>query len=282
MDIPALVPTSPRRAEQSISEIDGGSIYFQPNRLDVLVHLLALEQLAGVEAPAARSTTDWVSRSDAFASGDNEPTMSSFAAELLTSPTPELTVTFASGGQLVRGAGAAAASLYSGAQATRVDGSDKVLDRSIEGLQEAGWTVAECRELLTAWAQRDKAATVLLLDLDSPAAADAEHELRCRFTLLHSELQHLSLSDAGAINSLSGGSMRLMCVRATSASVTPVIERHGSAVSYVGHGLDATAALKTLWNDARASSTSPGHEQLIRRMRRQALTSQLLERALGR
>ncbi len=281
MDTPALAPTSPRRAEH-ISEIDGGSIFFQPNRLDVLVHLLALEQLAGVDGPAVEPAVDWVEYSDAFATTDNEPTMSSYAAELLTSPAPELAVTFASGGQLVRGAGAAAASLYSDQPAVRVDGSDKVLDRSVAGLSEAGWSTSDCQSLLHAWALRDCAATVVLLDLDSPAAADAEHELRCRFTAIHTEIDHLSLLDADVIGASASGSTRLMCLRSDSNGVAAVAERHAGAVVFVARRREAAIALASLWADDRAKSTSPAHEQRLRRMRRQALTAQLLERTLGR
>ena len=281
MDTPALAPTSPRRAEP-ISEIDGGSIFFQPNRLDVLVHLLALEQLAGVDGPAVEPVIDWVDRSDAFAAIDHEPTMSSYAAELLTSPTPELAVTFASGGQLVRGAGAAAASLYSGTPATRIDGSDKVVDRSIAGLTEAGWTTSQCQSLLHAWALRDAASTVVLIDLDSPAADDAEHELRCRFTSIHTELDHLSLLDAEVLGASASGSTRLMCLRSDHRGISAVAERHGGAIVFVAHRREAAIALASLWADDRATSSSAAHDQRLRRMRRQALTAQLLERTLGR
>ena len=281
MDTPSLAPTSPRRAEP-ISEIDGGSIFFQPNRLDVLVHLLALERLAGANGPSVEPAVDWVQRSDAFAMADNEPTMASFAAELLTSPAPELAVTFASGGQLVRGAGAAAASLYSDQQAVRIDGSDKVVDRSLAGLGEAGWTTSECQSLLHAWALRDAAATVVLVDLDSPAAADAEHELRCRFASIHNEIEHLSRLDADVLGATASGSTRLMCLRSGPAAVAAVAERHDGAIAFVAHRSEAAVALASLWAEDRVMSSSPAHDQRLRRMRRDALTAQFLERALGR
>lgn len=281
METPSLAPTSPRRAEH-ISEIDGGSIFFQSNRLDVLVHLLALEQLAGVDGPAVEPAVDWVQRSDAFAASDNEPTMASFAAELLTSPAPELAVTFASGGQLVRGAGAAAASLYSDQPAVRIDGSDKVVDRSLAGLSEAGWTTSECQSLLHAWALRDAAATLVLVDLDSPAAADAEHELRCRFTAIHTEIEHLSLLDADVLGATASGSTRMMCLRSDAQGVSAVAERHAGAIAFVAHRREAAIALASLWADDRAKSSSPAHDQRLRRMRRDALTAQFLERTLGR
>jgi len=247
----------------------------------VLVHLLALERLAGGDQPAD-ADIDWVALSDQFSANDNEPTMASFAAELLTSPAPELNVTFASGGQLVRGAGAAAASLYSGLQATRVEGNDKVLDRSIAGLTEAGWSTEQSRCLLRAWAARDAASTVVILNLESSASDDAEHELRCRFAVLHNEMEHLSPIDASNLEILAGGSSRLICLRGDAEAVAKVAERHDDAFSFVGHRSDSVRALEQLWKQGRARTSSPSHDQRLRRIKRQALTDQLLERTLGR
>jgi len=242
MDKPALAPASPTRVEH-LCEIGGGSTFFQSNRLDVLVHLLALERLAGVDGPSVESAVDWVQRSDVFARSDNEPTMASFAAELLTSPAPELAVTFASGGQLVRGAGAAAASLYSGQPAVRIDGSDKVVDRSLDGLSNAGWTSFECQSLLHAWALRDAASTVVFVDLDSPSAAAAEHELRCRFAAIHTEIEHLSHLDADVLGTTAGGSTRLMCLRSDAQGISAVAERHAGAIAFAAHRREAAIAL---------------------------------------
>jgi hypothetical protein len=145
VDFPATpIPTTSWRAGASATWGNGGSTYLQANRLDVLVHLLAFEQLAGAAQPTVEfASIDWLARSEQFSRLDNDRGVAELAAELLTSPEPELHVTFASGGQLVRGAGAAAASIYSGKPAIRVDGNDQVIDRSSEALRDAGLTTTK-------------------------------------------------------------------------------------------------------------------------------------------
>lgn len=89
-----------------------------------------------------------------------------------------------SGGQLVRGATAAAASLYSGREARRIDSTEKVLDRSYEALLANGWSRPDVRGVLTGWLRVAHSVAVVLVDLDAGGAADLIHELRCRYSVM--------------------------------------------------------------------------------------------------
>lgn len=280
MDTPtSLVPTSSRRGRAALPETGFGSVYFQPNRLDVLVHLLAFEQLAGEESTP--SAHNWVSMSDEFATRDNEPTVATLAAELMTSPEADLTVTFASGGQLVRGASAAAVAIGSGRTCVRRDGGDKVIDRSIVGLAEAGWTTEQLRDLLVEWARRDEAAAVVLVNLDADGADEAIHELTCRFAVMHNELDYVSADDAERLAASSSGSTQILCLRA-GETLDATIERHGSAIGVCVPGSVGANALSTLWRSDRPEEVSPEHTQRVRKMRRREMADQVLERVFGR
>ncbi len=245
----------------------------------MLVHLLAFEQLAGEDSTP--SAHNWVSMSDDFATRDNEPTVATLAAELMTSPEVELAVTFASGGQLVRGASAAAVSIGSARTCVRRDGGDKVIDRSITGLAEAGWTTGQLRDLLVEWAKRDDSAAVVLVNLDVDGADEAIHELTCRFAVMHSELDYVSPDDSERLAATGSGSTQLLCLRA-SETLDATIERHSDAIRLCVAGAVGANALATLWRADRPDEVSTEHTQRIRKMRRKELADQLLERAFGR
>lgn len=272
------VSASSWRAVAQATEIGFGSVYYQPGRLDVLVHLLAYEQLAGAELVG---DYDWVSASDAFAISDNEPTVATLAAELMTSPNAELEVTFASGGQLVRGASAAAVSIATRHQGVRRDGSDKIIDRSVVGLSATGWPASQLQQLLIEWARRDNAAAVVLVDLDDDGADDAIHELTCRYELMHDELEYLSADDALRLDARGFGSTQVLCIRVGDTLPT-VLERHAGAIRACSAQTAAAIALATLWQSERADEVSSAHSQRVRRIRRREVTDQLLERVLGR
>ncbi|MFT7473765.1 MAG: hypothetical protein ACI81L_000680 [Verrucomicrobiales bacterium] len=251
-----------------------------------MVHLLAFERLAGVDhSTVDYAPVDWLARSEKFSQVDNDPGVAELAAELLTAPSPVLDVTFASGGQLVRGAAAAAASIYAGKPARRIDGNDKVVDRSVEALRGAGLTVQEARTLIHAWAIRDEQAAVVLVDLDAPGASDAEHELRCRYGVVHSEVDYLTLADSRALGASRSGSIRVFCVKVGPTSLPSVVVRHCAAVLMHREGVDAAHALTILWRRNRTVSSSRSHDRRLRRLRRlrrQMLANQLRDRAFGR
>lgn len=282
MEISAqLVPVSSRWAGQGIPEADLGSVFFQPNRLDVLVHLLAFEHLAGAELPAGEAK-DWVRWSDQFATQDNEPTVGTLAAELLTSPEAELAVTFASGGQLVRGASAAAAAISSGRVASRREGDDKVIDRSVPALLAEGWSLDQVHRLLIEWAGRDTAAQVVLVDLESDGAVDVVHELTCRYAIMHQELEFIAASDVGALQAASTGSTQVFCVRATGNSVSAVLERHADAIRATASGPGAASILASLWDSQRVVQPSAEHQKRVRQDRVRQAAAQVYERLRGR
>ena len=283
---PTALSESSRRDERVFDRGSASSnVLFQHNRLDVLVHLLAFEHLAGAEDDTTvdSSAKDWVLRSDKFAQRDNEPTVATLAAELLTSPAAELNVTFASGGQLVRGASAAAASIYGQHPATRHDGADKVLDRSASGLVEQGWTHDQVHRLLIEWARRDEDANVVLVDLDSDGAEEAIHEFTCRYAVMHDEIDHMSEADTAALGANGSGSTQVLCLRSTGPHFNDVLARHAQSIRSSSVGVaSASTILTTLWGADRSASSSPAHAQRLRKMRRQDLTAQFLARTLGR
>jgi len=284
VDFPATpIPTMSWRTGAAAAWGNGGSIYLRPNRLDVLVHLLAFEQLAGVAQPTVEfASIDWLARSEEFSRLDNDRGVAELASELLTSPVPELRVTFASGGQLVRGAAAAAASIYSGKPATRVDGNDKVIDRSAEALKDAGLATGEVRTLIHAWAARDPQAAVLFIDMDVPGAADATHELSCRYAVVHSEIDYLTPADTGSLGASSGGSVRVMCLRVDPTSFQGVLERRGATMSLLREGVLAARTLAVLWNPDRVVSSSSSHDRLLRQLRLRMFADQVRDRVFGR
>ena len=245
------------------------------------MHVLAFENLAG-DGPVPEDSAEWVRWSDLFAAQDNEPTVAELAADILTSPDVALNVTFASGGQLVRGASTAAASICSGRDAVRAEGTDKVIDRSVEALRASGWTADQVHQLLVEWARRDGAAQVALIDLDSPDAAEAMHELTCRYECMHSELDFISESDASQLHADTSGSTQVLCVRADGPAVSAVLDRHANAIRATASGPGAASMLATLWSSGRQVSPSAAHSQRVRKMRRRQAAGQLLDRARGR
>jgi len=231
---------------------------------------------------AAAEAKDWVTWSDSFAAQDHEPTVATLAAELLTSPGAELEVTFASGGQLARGASAAAAAIYSGLPGVRVEGAPVAIDRSAVALERGGWTTAQIRQLLTEWAHRDDASVVVLVDLEAENADEAIHELSCRYEVMHDELDFVSSTDAHALGVASNGSTQLLCFRSSGGSLNDVLARYDGAIRGTASGSEAATMLANLWRDSRSIETSPSHTQRVRKVRRRAAADQLLARVLGR
>lgn len=263
----------------------GTTPLIQPGRLDVLVHLLAFEQLAGASNEGhgrAYRGVDWVARSEALTVSDHEVGVAALAAELLTDPSFELGVSFASGGQLVRGAAVAAAALYSGRDITRVEATDKVVDRSYDALLREGWTASELAELIAAWTRFEPRAAVVLIDLDSPGAAEVEHELACRYPILASTLDHISRDDLSDFMTAASGSVRVVFLDADGPALAPVLGAHEGSIMMARRGDDAGAVLSALNAPDRLASTSPGHERRLRQRKRANLRNELVKRVLRR
>ncbi len=278
-------PLRPWRVGDSSVRSSGTTHLIQPIRLDVLVHFLAFEQLAGaVSDPQSvgSNPVDWLIRSEAFSSADNEASVPELIAELLTSPTCALEVSFASGGQLVRGAALAAAALYSDREITRVDATDKVVDRSYDVLVAEDWSQPELRALLSTWTTIDPDAAVVLIDLDAEGSAAFEHELQCRYAVMAKTLDFLSHDERIELGATESGSIRAMYLRAGGPVFAQVLDTHREAIALTRRGTAVQATLDALHVEKRQVSTSPAHQQRLRRIRRLDRRDQFLARALGR
>lgn len=256
----------------------------QPNRLDVLIHFLAFEQLAGSEQTPdleVASGLDWMARSEELTNGDHEIGVAALAAELLTSPDSALEVGFGSGGQLVRGAAAAAAALYSGRPITRIEVNDRVIDRSLAVLSETASSPSEQRDLLAAWLRIDPSASVVLIDLDAPNPDALAHELECRYPVIWSTIDHVSAALADTLGLGRGGSVRVMCLRADGPTFSQVLDANRPSVVATRSGTDAVRAMMAMLASGRKTSTSPAHAQRLRRQRRAELRAWLLANVRG-
>lgn len=251
----------------------------------MLVHFLAFEQLAGAVSDTQSvesNPVDWLIRSEAFSFADSEAPVPELVAELLTSPTCAFEVSFASGGQLVRGAALAAAALYSDRGITRIDATDKVVDRSFDALIAEGWSRAELRALLSAWTTIDPDAAVVLIDLDAEGSAALEHELECRYAVMAKTLDFLSDGERVEIGATASGSVRAMYLRASGPIFAQVLNTHREAIVLTRRGAAVQATVDALHGEKRQASTSPAHQQRLRRIRRLDRRDQFLARALGR
>lgn|GEM_PF-3513391 len=276
---------TPRRVGELSSRIGGATYLIQPNRLDVLVHLLAFEQVVGTgdtQRALASSSVDWLARSEALSIADNDVSVPALAAELMTSPGDPLEVSFASGGQLVRGASIAAAALHSGREIVRVDVTDRVLDRSYVSLVEQGWSATELGELLGAWIRIDPAAAVVLIDLDAQGSSALEHEIECRYPVIFKTVTFLSKRERIELAAARSGSVRAMFVRSSGPVFAQVLDAHREALALTRRGADVAPVIDLLHDECHPSSTSPAHEQRLRRDRRQHFRDQLLVRLFGR
>ncbi len=278
--------------------------------MDVVVHLLALEQLTDVATvdidltafdstdgahvrlggvPRSNSASDffekahkidWVAHSNAFAGLDGETEITERAQDLRDDV--ELTVRYAPGGQLVGGAVDAALALFFGRPLRRELGTNKPVDRSINTLRDAGWSHGDLRGLLHKWAVLDPASAVVLLHMDHAEYAGAHHELMCRFDIVHSEYDFISEVDQAELQTTGTGSIQTMLLRADRSSFDALVDRNRAAVlgSYVEEF--SVLPISVLWSPVRQSASDIGHQQRLRKLRRKELTNQLLEKARNR
>jgi hypothetical protein len=247
-----------------------------------MVHLRALIELSGEAWPVTGHTdTGWLAHSDRLADIDAEPSVVSMGvdADLDRDALPR--VAFAAGGAMVRGATAVAAALHTDADLFREDSSGSAVDRSQEKLGSLGFTRDQLRSLAAVWLHADRRSALAVVHLDHPKADDALHELRCRFAEFHTELDHLSASDATRLGVDATGSIQIVAVTGVSMGFDSVVERSPAIVA-AGQGPAALTLTGVLFDPAREHSTSTAHDQRVRRIRRKHRTDQLLERVLGR
>lgn len=278
--------------------------------MDVLVHLLALEQLADittVDIDLTKSTdptngyvrlgglprsasasdffekahkVDWVAHSDSFAAADREHTLSAHLRDQRGES--ELAVCYASGGQLVGGALDAALSLYFGLPVRRELVTDKPVDRSVNALRAAGWSHGDLRALLHKWAVLDPVSAVVLLDVDHGGFPSALHEMTCRYDTVHTEYDYISDVDQAELQTAGVGSIQTMLLRADPTSFAAVTSRHREVLLGSYSQDFSVLPISVLWSPVRQSTMSSRHQQRLRKLRRKERTVQLLEKARNR
>ncbi len=253
---------------------------FQPGRLDVLVHLRALEFLAGPSSdrvgasdalhPAPRSSDpiDWPAVSDALSSADVEPSVRSLAVELESEKSLGHPAVFRPGGQLVAGSTAAAAAVHGGVALQCTETSRRGVDRSQDALAARGFSEAELRGAIDTWLRHDPDASLVIVDHDSPRSAEAVAELGRRYEIFFQEFDHLSPEVADAVGADRAGSAHVLFVRVNPQTIEGVVERHGEAITAWFFGYDAVGAARALHGDERPASTSVSHARALRRRRR--------------
>jgi hypothetical protein len=253
----------------------------------VIVHLRALVELSDAPWPlTGRDDNDWLRRSDRLAEMDGEPSVVTMGvdADLDTAALPP--IGFGSGGGLVRGATAAAAGIHVGAALHRTDASGTSPRRAQDEMRAAGYSTDQLRSLARTWLHFDASSAVVVVRLaDDEAAHAALHELRCRYSEFHTELDHLGADDLERLGVEPGraddGSVQVVCVSGLKDSFDDVVRRHPAIIAH-GRGATAMSITATLFAIERQPSTSPAHEQRIRKQRRREAADQLLERVLGR
>lgn len=267
----------PRRVEDTTSRTvaDMASIVFQPERLDVLVHLRAFESLDGADS-VADDGVDWLATSDALAADDVEPTVGELAAGLVSDEALDHEIVFGSGGRLVAGATSAAASIYGGVPMHRRDVGIRGFDRSQSALAEAGFTPNEIRGAAETWLRRDPRAALVVVDHDARCADAALTEIERRYEVFHSEFDHLSAEQAIAAGLASGGSLHLLAVRVNDTTIDAVVNRHREAVVGSFRGRSATTFARAVYDSRRPTSSSPSHARALRTRRRQARQARVI------
>lgn len=287
------------------------STLLQAGRMDVLVHVLALEQHIGratvdidlttsanqpsrtlnfeslpqsanaAEFFAKAHKVDWIALSAEFTERDNQAPVIDRATAFAAGER-QLAARYAPGGQLVDGAVDAALGLFFGCGVERRLGAGRPTDRSINALRESGWSHSNLRALLHSWAVLDPLSAVVLLKFGHDGYQGAHHELVCRYDVVHSEYDFLSNREATQLGTDGSGSTHTLLLRATAEHIGPVISRNSEAIfrSYVEEF--SVVPLVELWSPTRTAAPDTAHTQRIRKMRRKELVSDLVDRARGR
>lgn len=283
----------------------------QAGRMDVLIHVLALEQHIGrstvdidltthVNEPSRsldfeslpRSASaeefftkahkvDWIALSSELTERDHEPPVIERATHFAAGDR-ELQVRYAPGGQMVDGAVDAALGLFFGCGVERQLGAGRPVDRSVNALRNLGWSHSTLRALLHGWAVLDPLSAVVLLKFGDDGYQAAHHELVCRYDVVHTEYDFLSDVEATQLQTQGSGSTHTMLVRAEPEHIDPVLSRNAASIlgSYLGEF--SVIPLVELWSPTRTSAPDAEHAQRIRKMRRKELVSDLVDRARGR
>lgn len=259
---------------------DKASAIFQPGRLDVLVHLRAIEQLLGGEGSSIDDGVDWVATSDAISADDVEPTVRELAARWAAGGELSCEVVFGTGGRLVAGATSAAVGLFADLPVDRRDVEVRGLDRSQVSLTAAGFTPVELHGAIETWLRHDPRAALIVVDHEARCAEAAMTEIERRYEVFHAELDHLTPADAEAVGMTVGGSMHLLAVRVNPTTIDALIDRHGVAIAAWFVGAEAATAARTLFDPDRDPSTSTRRALRARRRRNRHARATAALRAL--
>lgn len=288
--IATTVPVEPRRARPNGSRVNqaGASEALQSDRMDVLVHMRALDQLdprdpldPKREHLRVDDGVDWVLFSDRYAALDGERAVGDIVAAARAGRPLEQPITFASGGKLLAGATSAAASLFYHLETPIAEGSGSTPDRSQHALRNDGFSLSVLQQLAVQWLLIDSTAYLLLLSVDDPDFDGAHHELSSRFDRFHTELDHLGGADMDHLGLVDTCSTQIVALRAGSGSIDNVLERHPSVIASAS-GRAALAMAGYLFSSDRSTTTCREHACLERSNRRSELVAQLFERARGR
>lgn len=280
---------------------------FYALRFDVLVHLLALQQLAGrgqvdidltsgaelgqplnpigqpqrsesaVQFFTSVQAPDWVAHSAEFSLEDKEPTV----ADRLRSTSAvgsELVIGFSHGGVMLTGAVDAAVAMHRRTEATRVTTTSRGVDRSISALRNAGWSHGDLRSLLHAWTVADPESAVVILDATHGQFDDASYELRCRFEQMHSEVDFISSPERKELKLSGQGSVQTLFMRGSGNVIADVLESHRDVVLGSFLGDFSVVPLTVLWSPARPAASDALHERRLRQLRVGALKEQAVTR----
>ena len=103
----------------------------------------------------------------------------------------------------------------------------------------------------------------------------------CLFS--YTELDHLGAAERVALDIADSveGSVQIVCVSGLKESFEEVVGRH-DAILATGRGGQAQVLADVFFSDHRTRSTSPAHQQRIRRQRRREVAGQLVDRVRGR
>ena len=258
--------------------------------MDVLVHFLALEQMAGMSpvdidltdsrnagdrklqlTPLPRSESasdffekahqvDWIERSELLTNSDGEASVGLRADDYLAGRA-DLLVRFAPGGLLACGAVDAALGLFFGHPVERaVETNGSTIDRSVSALRDSGWSHGDLRALLHKWAVFDSASAVILLDFTHAGYADVHHELSCRYEVMHSEVDFLSPAEGTMLGASGSGAIHSMFIRADPAMLEGVLTRHKSAVLASHVAEFSVLPISLLWSPMRANNPTANNQ----------------------
>ncbi len=268
------VPDRSGRGEvvRTAAERAGARTTLQSGRLDVLVHLRALQALdAGTP-----DRSDWVTLSRRFSTTDGEPPIQRERDGQRHGP-----VTLAPGGKVLHGTTSAAVALYAGTDIDVVIENGRPVDRSQEALELEGIAPSVLRSLALTLLATDPSAALVVLEHGAAGHDEAAFELGARYDRFYTEIDHLDSGLAASLGLTASGSTTILVLRTATATIVPVLAGL-PAVLLAATGPSALDIGRQLLGETRTRTSSRDHDRLLRRVRLRRSVGQRLERAVGR